>query len=315
MMIFDNHRTRTALLCAALLFLLMPGCGSKDKFDEFFQDPDVEPVKATLKTTIPLAYAASVAMASVKGTPPPNARATNSCSTFPCAALVTIDVNDQTLPVKLGSAGHIVVAGLWTSASSAILTVSFVDVFAGSSLFRVRDVSTFPVTSTPTGLNIVYTNIDINVATGPVYPQNLSPEQAQSVRSLADIKYSDEPAVNVGLDAWIVNVDDAGTPGDFSDNIYTIAGGGEYVGTGPGSASVMQLAMGKTVMKPACTLNPVGGAALLNEIDASSSKLPVVATAALSFSPTCDGMAKVLLATGNYLLSNGQSIPLQLNLP
>ena len=77
----------------------------------------------------------------------------------------------------------------------------------------------------------------------------------------------------------------------------------------------MQLAMGKTVMKPDCTLNPVEGLALLNEIDASSSKLPIVATAAISFNHTCDGRAKVVLATGNYILSNGQSIPLQLNVP
>ena len=315
MIIFDNHRSQTILLCAVLLFVLLPGCGAKDQYEGFFQDPDVEPVKATIKTTIPLAYAASVAMAAVKGTPPSNAITTNTCSSYPCAALVTIDVNDQTLPVKLGSAGHMVVAGLWTSAQNAILTVSFVDIYGGSSLFRVHDVSAFPVTSTPTGLTIVYTDIDVNVSTGPVYPKNLSAAGVQAAQAKANIQFSDEPSANVGLDAWVVNVDQAGTPGDFSDDSYTIAGAGEYVGAGPDSAAVMQLAMGKTVMTPACTLNPVGGAALINEIDASSSKLPVVATAALTFNPVCDGRAKVFVATGNYVMANGDSIPLQLVVP
>jgi len=309
------HRAQTLLLAAVLLFVLLPGCGAKEKFDDIFHDPDTEPIKATLRTTIPLAYAASVAMASVKGTPPPNARTTTTCSTFPCVAIVTIDVNDQTLPIKFGSSGNMVVAGLWTSAQNAILTVSFVDIYAGSSRFRVHDVSTFPVTITPTGLDIVYTNVDVNVSTGPVYPQNLSAEATQTVLSRSNTQFSDEPSVNIGLDAWIVEVDHAGTPSQFSDDTYTIAGAGEYAATGTGSAAVMQLAMGKTLMTPACTSNAVGGAALINEIDVSSSQFPTVATAALTFYPTCDGMAKVLLATGNYVLSNGKSIPLQLNIP
>lgn len=308
------HRLKGILFCAALLVMVMPGCGSTDKYENYFQDPDVEPIKATLRTTIPLAYAATVAMASVKGTPPANVRTSNTCSSYPCAAVVTIDVNDQTLPYKFGT-GKMVVAGLWTGENNAIMSVSFVDIYGGTSRFRVRDVSTFPVTSTLTGVNIVYTDVDVNISTGPVNPQNLSDEKTQAVQSRAGLRASDEPSVNVGLDAWVIKVDHAGTPGDFSDNTYTVAGGGEYVGTGANSAAVMQVAMGKTIMTPACTINPTGGAALINEIDASTTRLPVVATAALTFNPTCDGKAKVFAATGNYLLSNGNAIPLQLNAP
>ncbi|MGE5893496.1 MAG: hypothetical protein ACM34I_05530, partial [bacterium] len=96
----------------------------------------------------------------------------------------------------------------------------------------------------------------------------------------------------------------------------TINGGGQYVDAGSGSASILQIGMAEVVMAPdQCSRNPVDGVALLNEVDASSSGLPVVAMALLTFGPTCDGTAHVTIATGNYMLSIGKSIPLHLDVP
>jgi hypothetical protein len=58
--------------------------------------------------------------------------------------------------------------------------------------------------------------------------------------------------------------------------------------------------------------------AALNDVSSSDSEL-VVATAALAFGTNetnfCDGRAKVLVGTGNYLLSTMTYIPLNLSVP
>jgi hypothetical protein len=306
------HRLPGASATAAAL-LLLAGCGK----DSFFRDPSGEPIKATLRTTIPLAYAASVAMAAVSGSPPPNAFSTTTCSSFPCAAVVTIAVDDRTLPLAFGSPGNgqILVAGLWTSKYTAILTVAFVDMFVGNSVLRVRDVSAFPVAVTPAGLHIVYASIDVNVGTGPVSPQGLSSAQIDALFVRLNMTPSADPAANVGLDAWVVQVGDAGTPHDFSDDRYTVMGGGEYVAASSGSGSILQIGMAATLMAPGCALNPVEGLAVLNEVGTSKSKLPVLATALIIFEQGCTGTARVTLATGNWVLAIGKAIPLRLDSP
>ena len=300
---------RTERAGRAIAFaLLVTGCTG----EPFFRDPSAEPIKTALRTAIPLAYAASVAMASVNGSPPPNALVAGTCSSFPCTALVAISVDDRAVPLPFEpyGGGQILVAGLWTSPEAAILTVGFVDLFVGGSLLRVRDVSTFPAQVAATGLKIVYASIDVNVKTGPTYPGDLTPEQIDALFLRLSVTPSEDPAANVGLNAWVVDVDDGGTPDDFSDDTYTLTGGGEYVEASSGSGRILQLAMVGAVMAPGCAINPVEGLAVLNDTGASTSSVPVLATALIQFEPACTGKVKVLAATGNYLLATGKMVPL-----
>jgi hypothetical protein len=210
------------------------------------------------------------------------------------------------------SHGSIVVAGLWDSADQAILTVSFVDMFAGSSMFRVHHVSAFPVKKTMSGiLRIVYASVDIDIETGPVYPNDLSKPQRDVKLGLINVTSSTEPSSNVSMEAWIVDVDPAGTT-------YTITGGGQYIETSSGAVSILQLGMANVVMGPGCEISPSSGLAAMNELASSDSQV-VVAAAALSFGTNgtnfCDGRAKVVVGMGNYLLSTGTYIPLNLSVP
>ncbi len=303
-----------------ILFGCLPaisGCNGGDSasdYKQFFKDPSAEPIKAVIRTTVPLAYAASVAMAAVNGTPPSNASfISNTCSAIPadCSATVLITDNDSNFPLQLASSGTgtIIVYGYWTTANDALLTVSFVDMFAGSSMFRVHDVSLFPVKKNAiTGISrIVYASVDIDIATGPVDPKDLSPQQRDvNLGLISSTTSSTKPSANVNMEAWIVDVDAAGTT-------YTITGGGQYFETSSGAVSILQLGMANVVMA-GCALNPVSGLAALNEV-ASSDSQTVVATAAFSFENVCDGRAKVVVGTGNYLLSTGTHIPLNLSIP
>jgi len=291
----------------AAVALTLASCSGK-----FFHDPSGEPIKAMMTTAVPLAYAASVALASVNGSPPSNVLSTNRCASYPCVALVAILADGQAPPLlsETYGSGQIVVSGLWNSPQAAILTVAFVDLLVGDSLVQVRSVSTFPMVVTPTGLRIVYASIDVNVASGPRAPTDLSPDQIDALFMRFAITPSSDPMANVGLNAWVVDVDDGGTPLDFTDDTYTVNGGGEYIEASDESGDILQMGVVGAAMEPNCALNPEAGLAAFNETGASTSDLPVLATALIGFESGCSGRAKVLVATGNYLLSIGKTIPL-----
>jgi hypothetical protein len=178
-----------------------------------------------------------------------------------------------------------------------------------------KHVSAFPVIRTlDNDLRIVYAKVDIDIATGPADPNGLTQEKKEVQLELINITASDEPSVNMDMDAWVIEVDEKGTL-DFSDDTYRVSGGGQYIEVKPDAVSALQLGMANVVMRPACEINPASGLAVLNET-ASATSQTVVATAALSFdTSSCDGRVKVIGATGNYLLSNGKTVLLDMGTP
>lgn len=297
------------------LIAAVAGCSSGGSNDTHysFKDPSGEPIKAVVRTTVPLAYAASVAMSSVTGSLPPNADViSTNCTTTPagCYAVITITDDNSSVPLQL-TTGMITVLGYWFSPTDAILTVSFSG-DAGSALFPVHNISLFPVSKVGSSLKIVYANIDVN-ATTVKDPADLKPEEINAAFLKLKLTASSEASANVNMDAWVIDRNDRNTP-DVSDDTYSISGGGQYIDASSGSVSVLQLGMANVVMGPDCALNPNAGFAVLNELTTASSNM-VIATALLSFHSSCDGNAKVVGATGNYLLANGKSIPLNLNNP
>jgi hypothetical protein len=306
-----------ALSCVVFgLIAAAAGCsrdGSNDTHSSF-KDPSGEPIKAVVRTTVPLAYAASVAMSSVSGSAPPNAVVSiNTCTTIPtdCFAVITITDDDSSVPLQLTiGTGTITVLGYWSSPDQAILTVVFSG-GAGSSLFPIHNISLFPVLKSVSSLKIVYANVDINAIVKD--PKTLTPEEKNAAFLKLNKTASNDASANVNMDVWIIDRYAGSTPG-VSDDTYSISGGGQYIEENSGSASVLQLGMANVVMGPDCLFNPNAGFALLNELESSTSSA-VLATALISFHSSCDGNAKVTGATGNYILANGKSIPLNLNNP
>lgn len=316
--IFGRRRQQAAMIFFCTVFglaLALVGCGKSDESGPNFnfKDPSGEPIKAAVRTALPLAYAASVAFASINGINPPNATVSNNCSAYPCTARVTVTDDDSATPLKYAAYGTITVYGYWTSADQAILAVSFDSMSAGSGLFPVHDVSLFPVSKKGSHLLVVYESVDINTSVGPTDPGTLTQAEIDLALVKLNITTSSEPSQNINMEAWIVDVDDVGTSA-FSDDTYTISGGGQYITASAGSASLLQLGMAYVGMGPGCALNPVAGLSVINELETSSSNV-VLGTALISSEPACDGTAKVTVATGNYLQSIGKSIPLNLVSP
>lgn len=291
--------------------------------DDFFKAIDPEPIEATVKTAVPLAYATTAVMAAVGGQAPPTVQALTPCTQFPCVALFLVSPDAPSLPFKLGIQGDILVAGFWASATQAVLSISFVDAPAGSQGFAVSTIATVPVIITGNEIRVVYADIDVDIVQGPIQSVQLSGEEVQSELDRLDVETPTETTVALGMDAWVITTDTGGTLDDLTDDSYTIAGGAQFIGASSSpagtSGSVLQLALVQTRLTAAgCALNPTEGLAVIQEIGGSSgglSEIVTLAVATILFHPECDGAADVVLATGNYLTSIGQPIGLEIGTP
>ena len=233
------------------------------------------------------------------------------CVTYPCSRLVTIYVEPGDLSYEFESYGSINVFGFWSSASQAILTTVFIDMNVGSNEFRVSSVALTPVLVTQTDLKIIFANINININTPP---DQINETEIDTIFLQLNTEPSEDVEVNVDMDAWIIEVDNANTPSSFSDDTYSVSGGSQGITISNNDAETTQIGMLRITMAPECNLNPVGGELLLNQVGVSDSK-PIVGQAFFHFDDTCDGRAKVFVGLGNYVGATGKSYPLLLNSP
>lgn len=315
-----RHRRLFPLLTSLSAFVLA-SCNSKDDFD-FFQDVDPEPIEATVSTAVPVAYAATATSATVNGATLPNVEVVVPCAGFPCAILLRVEIDEQSLPFRLGVRGDILVAGYWTSATQGILSLSFMDTAAGSSRFPVSNFTTIPVSVQGDEVRVVYANIDVDLSIGPIDSVELTDAEVQLELARLQASPPNDTTVALGMDAWIITTDTRGTADDLSDDEYSIGGASQLVEASSSSSSsavaVFQLALVDTRISNECPLNPTTGSSILQDVAASSGplfELPVVAVATIDFHPECDGRADVGIATGNYATSTGSSIALGFDSP
>lgn len=314
-----NILPRCLTILAVLAYTcVVIACGDENETDEFFQSPDSEAIRMTVRTSIPVAYVANAAMAAVNGHTPPDTTATNTCNSFPCTALVTLDHLESALPFALADhAVSAVVAGLWSSTGTAILTVSFLESPVGTETYEVTKVSTFPVVeSIWSGYKVVYADIDVNITEEPSDSIDLTDVQVQAEYDRAQVVVSDDPEINLSMDAWVIEVHDNDSPENPNDDLFFINGGGQYLCTTQASADVVQLGMAGTRVSWDCATNPTQGLTVMSELGVSSGddeSPPVIANALIGFGDSCEARADVIAATGNWLFATGDSIPLNLN--
>lgn len=305
-----SKTTMVFSIIASALF----GCSGSNGVDDgdFFLDPSTEPIKAVIRTALPLGYAASIAMQAVQGNVPANTVVIGgNCNTFPCVRTVTIDISQGDLPLNFSSYGSISVVGLWSSVSQAILTTIFVDMTVGSGDLTVSSLALTPVVMSLTGLKVVYSNININLDTSPV---TLSDAEIQSTYLKLDTQAPANVDLSVDMDAWIIEVDDATTPTTYTDDSYTITGGSQGIDISASATEVLQLGILSMEMRPTCNLNPLDGNFLVNQVDVSDSNI-IIGQAFFFFNDNCDGLANVGLGLGNYIAATGKSYPLNLDAP
>ncbi len=264
-----------AVLMATLVFL--PGCRDNDR-----QSPsgpiscevNVGPVEEILGTAVPLAYAATVAMAAMAGNDMPCVAVTMSCASPPCSGSVTVTLDDDCV-LPLGSVGNgtIIVSGNWTSDSEAVLTAVYQGVTIGGQDLFVRQ-GAFAATAEGDTITMTYADQDVEV---------MSSTDA-----------------SIDQSAYTIQVATNGTLANTTDDVMVINGAREYVAT----SGIGDVALTDVEMSGSCSANPTDGAAMIYEVGTSSP------ATVLSFHSTCDGEADVDVTTCLQYL--GDSVPLDL---
>jgi hypothetical protein len=237
---------RKILLCICVL-----GCSSTSSN----QSDGTKSLQSGLAAAVSLGQTSSLAMQAMTSSTT-CASVTTACPTFPCNnGAVTIDYGSG-CPLPLGGAatGQVNVSGSWMSAMSATLSDTFVGVMAGNKSDVVVNAKNLTVSRSGQIITVSYNLQDVNVASG---------------------------VENFGQSSWTVTVDIGTTPGDPSDDKYTITGGNQGVSTG-----ISQLSVSNVMVDPSCQKNPVSGTATVQNVSAFNLEDDV-----LTFHSTCDGKA------------------------
>jgi hypothetical protein len=224
----------------------------------------------------------------------------------------------------------VVVLGLWSSPDQAILSAVLPDFTFGVLSFSVSKVTPFPVKiihHPEPGIMLVYNSDDIDNDLDPEDPSLLIDDKQNVEFERLDMEIDaaatpDNAEYNVDIVSWIVKVTYNHTPLNFSDDHYYINGGGQYVNVtqdGKNTASgLYQLGLSGIHVSSACSSNPLGGFAVVQELRAGDETSPDIlpaASAVFYFDGNCNSYIKVLQATGNYVAVTDSSLNFNLNQP
>jgi hypothetical protein len=294
-------------------------CGIINDVKKIFRDPSIEPLREVIRTTIPLSYAASLAMAAAKGQTISNVTWIQKPSGSVGSGLLSIKPdNAYPLAIPTDTSTRIGVAGIWTDSTTAILSVFFINMHITAGSVTISHVSTVPVTYDSSDLLIVYAAEDINAGSDTLVTFTLTQQQINTELTRLQTRPPLDSTVTVNQLAWVVTVNQNNTPANFADDNYLLAGAGQSVDINPQNSDmeIVQLVMFAVKMTPSCRLNPGEGYAILKNTgvtDGQAINVPFVGTAVFDFHPSCNNRVDIAGATGVYLGANNKSVLMNLN--
>ena len=263
---------------------------------------------------------ANLTMAAIQGAVLPNVTVVRSGSdTSTGCFLVNITVDSAyPLPGDVQAVGIITTAGIIVDNRTAIMTAVFSSLSITRGSFVVRDISTFPVVcdtdiiSGKRELDVVYWDVDINAGSDTLLHAGIDSGRISAELVKYNTMKSFDSGVSLSENAWIIRVDDNNTLSNPADDRYAAMGAGQYMEVSDNDAEIVQLTMINATMSPSCRWNPSTGYALWQNMGTKKS-LPDIGHVFLTFHGTCDGKARVTVATGVYVRSIGKDIALHLD--
>ena len=289
-----------------------------NKVKEFDREPELQPLEQGFKASAAVGYCASLVNTAFNGGALPSNVTYNpqSKNEFNHAGLFYVNV-DASNPIPFNSNfGEVAIAALW-SGNSGVMSVLFADIDVIASQFKFYGLYTIPIFRDVNSGDViaVFVEQDIIVGQGQDTLINLSLSKPKFDAILADPVYnsvSHDPFIAVKQNVWHITINQNGTPSDFYDDQLEVTGGGQIVSATSQSGGILYHALIETEFSfSACDVNPTNGIAFIQNLEAGSTI--DLGNITLDFHSTCDGKAKVLVATGKYLGSNGKDILLGWN--
>ena len=311
---------------ALFVIILFCSCGkfsntTKEIIDLFKKTPEVEAVADALKISLPIGYAAQIAMAAVNGDSlDSDITILSNIIDSSGPALVTIPVTVER-PLPVGSkTGTIIIAGYWLSMDAAVMSMVLVNFDISTTTTELKNIKAFPVFREPEGITAVYVNQWINIVESSLDTNSIKKSEANKKLAWVDSVPEIDSTISTEQDVWMITVNENNTPGDPTDDEYNLKGTGQYAGIDT-SAYIVQLVMFGTSMKMSCHKNPVTdnifeGFALLNtfrvEVGKEPSTFPRIGKAVFTYHEQCDGTIDMSAATGCYIGNIGKPFPINL---
>ncbi|MFK7992054.1 MAG: hypothetical protein AB8I08_38910 [Sandaracinaceae bacterium] len=235
-----------------LLVGLTGGCGLAGA------DNDLRDLEVSLAAATTIGQSGALALSAMEGSGSVQcASVVTQCTEYPCEGEVRIDYGAG-CPLPLGgeAIGSTTVTGTWMSGEEAVLDFAFTDVRVGER----------------SGVVVSATTIDVSRVDG-----------VTSVEFVGTQAVARGAVAVAATSNWDVLIDDAGTPGDSSDDIFTIDGSS----TAAGGVQARVVQVDEARIEPGCRLNPVGGTASITESGLS------IRTDEITFGAACDGTAEL----------------------
>jgi len=308
---------KVIFIISSILLLFSISCRKANEVKEWFQEPPVTPVTQTIKTVIPVGYAAEVAILTLKGFSVPDTKVSNSKN----ATIITIDAhNNYPYRFKGDNYGEMIVAALQTGENTALISVFFTDTDIVNGSFKLLNVIAFPVVFTEEKITAVYVAMDINLGSNTNIGIDLTEDEITSKLLKLENERTENYEVAIAQNAWIIDIYHQGTYENLVDDQFKIFGGQQAVAVEnyetESSVGALQMAMIDTDFSVNCLKNPTHGHVFLQDVEVSSAVNDndiVFGHVLYEFHPNCDGEILVNAATGNFIFAIGKELNLGLN--
>ena len=287
--------------------------------DDWFQDPPVSPITRTIKTVIPIGYAASLVSMDMRGLKSPAIKSEKQKS----ATLLYIDTNtDYPYKFKGDTYGQMIVAYISADENTALVSIFFTDMDVVTGSFTLLNVVAFPVIydEFEDKTTAVYVSMDVNLGSNLDIGLDLTSSEIEESLLKLENERTEINEVAIAQNAWIIDVYHQGTYDDLYDDKFKIYGGQQAVAVEnyetESSAGVLQMAMINTEFSSDCLKNPTSGYVFMQDVEVATSTNNsdiVFGHVFYEFTPDCDGRVLVDIATGNFIFAIGKELDLGLN--
>jgi len=301
-------RSMKFLVYSAVILLL-----SCNKIKEYNQPPEIGPLQQGLKTSVAIAYCASVATSAFKGRELPSNVVFDKNT-----GLIYIKI-DRNHPLPFNdNIGDIVVAGLWQN-RGGVMAILFgnVDVLGGKiKLYGIHLVPFFE-DQTSGKIRAVFAKQDIILGYGSdtiLNTSNISDFIFNTQMDRLNTAKPTDPFVAIKQNFWMIEINQANTYANIYDDEITISGGGQIVEAAGETGGVVYHAMiDAKVNYSICSKNPISGCALSQNFKAGGNVFLDLGNSYISFHNDCDGQGHVDFSSGKYVFYNGKDISLNLH--
>lgn len=290
-----------------IIFIILITLFSCNKLRDYLKEPDTQKIAETLRSTRLTGYSAAIAMGIINGNSFPNANLARSNEGYPCTVVINIDLGHESdWPAEKAT-----IAGIWADENTAVLSVIYSNYNYRSNLIELVGIETIPVILKGDDIHIAIGSqeISLNPDQKALLTIDLDDFQFESEILRLDVPRPNDVYIAVSQNAYFIDINTKGTLNSVDDDSYTISGGGQFIEVEDNSVEIAQQAFIDAYISSSCQLNPLSGMGLLRITGVEEDKYPEMGSVLLEFENTCEGKAKVTVATGIYATSNGKKIP------